>query len=301
MTGPISRHPGRVGSRDVSTSVRALLGEAERRLAEAGVASPRADAEQLLAHVLGVRRGQLGLAAPPPGDDLDRFRRLVVRRAGREPLQHLTGRAGFRHVELEVGPGVFVPRPETELLAGWAVDALLAVVRTGTTEPVAVDLGTGSGAIAAALADEVPPARVHAVELSAAAHAYAECNLAGSRVDLRLGDLADAFADLDGRVDVVVANPPYIPLGAYEGVDVEARTYDPAMALWSGEDGLDAIRDVERAGSRLLAPGGVVGCEHADVQGDSAPAVFSRSQRWDRVRDHADLAGRPRYVTARRR
>ena len=166
-------------------------------------------------------------------------------------------------------------------------------------EPVVVDLCTGAGAIAAALAAEAPAARVHAVELSPAAHAYAEVNLAGTGVDLRLGDAADAFADLDGSVDVVVANPPYIPLEAFEDVDVEARTHDPALALWSGVDGLDMVRVVERAGARLLRPRGVLGCEHADVQGESAPAIFSAAQRWVDVCDHQDLARRPRFTTAR--
>jgi len=282
-------------------SIRVLLREATRRLAAAGVPSPRADAELLLAAVLDLPRGSLVHADPPRADELDCFERLLARRAAREPLQHLTGRVTFRYVELEVGPGVFVPRPETELLAGWAVKAVRVAAADGIGEPVAVDLCTGSGAIAAALAAEAPSARVHAVELAEPAHAWAERNLAGSGVDLRLGDIADAFGDLDGHVDVVVANPPYIPLDAYEGVEVEARTYDPGQALWSGADGLDAIREVERVGARLLRPGGVLGCEHADVQGVSAPAVFSRAGRWDRVRDHADLAGRPRYVTARRR
>ena len=155
----------------------------------------------------------------PPG----RFEALVSRRAHREPLQHLTGRAWFRHVELVVGPGVFVPRPETELLAGWAIEQAGAV-----SEPVVVDLGTGSGAIAKSVADEVPAARVHAVEVDELAHRYATLNLAGTGVDLRLGDLAAAFEELAGTVDVVVSNPPYIPLDAWESVALEARDHDPA-------------------------------------------------------------------------
>ena len=135
------------------------------------------------------------------------------RRATREPLQHLTGIAGFRHVELQVGPGVFVPRPETELLAGWAVEQCSVLV-----DPVVVDLCTGSGAIAKAVADEVPTARVHAVELDEGAHAWAVRNLTGTGVDLRLGDLATAFGDLAGTVDVLTCNPPYIPLDAWESV-----------------------------------------------------------------------------------
>ncbi len=162
-----------------------------------------------------------------------------------------------------------------------------------------VDLCTGSGAIALAIADEVPGARVHAIELDPPAFQWAERNLAGSGVDLRLGDMAGAFPHLDGTVDVVVCNPPYIPLEAFEGVAPEARDHDPALALWSGEDGLDAIRVLEATAARLLRPGGWVGAEHADVQGESARQVFLDAGRWTEVRDHEDLAGRSRYVVAR--
>jgi release factor glutamine methyltransferase len=165
---------------------------------------------------------------------------------------------------------------------------------------VLVDLCTGSGAIAKAVADEAPWAAVHAVELSEEALAYAGRNLAGTGVDLRAGDVADAFPDLEGTVDVVLANPPYIPVGEYESVAPEAREHDPPIALWSGEDGLDTVRLVEHTAARLLRAGGVVGCEHADSQGERVPAVFAGSGRWLDVRDHADLAGRPRFTTARR-
>ena len=141
---------------------------------------------------------------------------------------------------------------------------------------------------------------MYAVELSETACEYARRNLSGSGVELRCGDIATAFADLDGAVDVVVANPPYIPLDAYASVAVEARDYDPPLALWSGQDGLDTIREVEAAAARLLRPGGWVGCEHADVQGQSAPQVFAVSGRWQQVRDRTDLARRPRFVTASR-
>ena len=270
--------------------------EAAARLREGGVASPERDADLLLAHVLGVGLGRLPLV-----DDLDPGQReaydvLVARRAAREPLQHLTGSAAFRHVELAVGPGVFVPRPETELLAGWAIDAALALGRPA----VVVDLCTGSGAIARAIADEVAGADVHAVELDEGALAWAERNLAGTGVDLRHGDLATALDDLAGTVDVVVCNPPYIPLEAWESVAAEARDHDPHLALFSGQDGLDAIRTVEKVAARLLKVGGWVGVEHADVQGESAPQVFAATGRWADVRDHRDLAGRPRYLTARR-
>jgi release factor glutamine methyltransferase len=273
---------------------RDLVADAVRRLADAGVASPESDAELLLAHVLGTERGRLVLLDEVSDDDAAAYDVLVARRAAREPLQHLTGRAYFRNVELIVGPGVFVPRPETELLAGWAVEQAALV-----DEAVVVDLGTGSGAIAKSVANEVTGVRVHAVEKDDHAYHYATLNLRGTGVDLRLGDLADAFDDLAGTVDVVVSNPPYIPLEAWESVAVEARDHDPALALWSGDDGLDAIRVVEERAALLLRPGGVVGVEHADVQGESAPAVFAATGRWVDVRDHRDLAGRPRFVTAR--
>lgn len=282
----------------MSRSRRDVLAEATARLREAGVASPEHDAAELLAHVLGTTRGRLVLVDAVDQPALEEYAVLVTRRAGREPLQHLTGSAWFRHVELAVGPGVFVPRPETELLAGWAVERATEVVDGGST-PVVVDLCTGSGAIAKAVADEVPQAVVHAVELDEAAHRWAVRNLAGTGVDLRQGDLATAFDDLSGEVDVVTCNPPYIPLDAWESVAPEARDHDPHLALFSGDDGLDAMRVLERRAALLLRPGGVVGAEHADVQGESAPAVFAATGRWTEVRDHPDLAGRARFVTAR--
>jgi release factor glutamine methyltransferase len=282
----------------MSTSPRAALRTATATLAAAGVPSPDFDAAELLAHVLGTTRAALALVDELPAGRHEEYDDLVARRARREPLQHLTGSAAFRHGELAVGPGVFTPRPETELLAGWGVDRAREVLADGRT-PVVVDLCTGSGAVALALATEVPDADVHAVELSEDALVWAARNLTGSGVDLRQGDMAEAFGDLDGTVDVVLCNPPYIPLDAYESVALEARDHDPHLALFSGEDGLEAMRVLERVAARLLRPGGVVGAEHADVQGASAPAVFSSVGRWADVRDHRDLAGRSRYLTAR--
>ena len=276
------------------TEPRRLAAEAAAALADAGVASPEYDATTLLAHVLGTSRGTVLSVPDVPADRVEAFRDLVRRRARREPLQHLTGTTGFRYVDLAVGPGVFVPRPETELLAGWAVEQARAL-----DAPVVVDVGTGSGAIALSVAHEVPAAIVHAVEVDPGAYAWAERNLAGTGVLLTLADMADALPELDGTVDVVVCNPPYIPLDAWESVAREARDHDPAAALWSGDDGLDAVRVLEATAARLLRPGGVVGAEHADVQGESAQQVFAATGRWSEVRDHRDLAGRPRYVTAR--
>jgi release factor glutamine methyltransferase len=278
---------------------RQALARSTERLREAGVASPEHDAAALLAHVLGTSRSGLALVDEVPDTQLGRYDELITRRAAREPLQHLTGSTGFRRVEVGVGPGVFVPRPETELLAGWAIEEARTVA-----SPVVVDLCTGSGAIAKAVADEVPAARVYAVEVDEQAHRWAARNLSGTTVELRLGDMATELDELVGTVDVVVCNPPYIPLDAWESVAPEARDHDPERALFSGADGLDAIRVLEERAARLLRPGGVVGTEHADVQGGEAPGggapgVFLGAGRWTGVRDHHDLTGRPRFTTAR--
>lgn len=268
-----------------------LLADATQQLEAAGVPSARHDAESLLSHVTGVPRLSLVSMVKPDSIQRDAFLELIKKRASRIPLQHLTGSAAFRYVDLEVGPGVFVPRPETELLAGWAIDHAKTL-----TDPVVVELCAGSGAISLSIVHEVPRAAVHAVELDEDAYAWAQLNLDGTGVDLRLGDMRDAFTDLDGTLDIVVANPPYIPLDAWESVAPEVRDHDPSLALWSGDDGLDAMRVLEQTAWRLLKPGGVVGAEHADAQGESAPDVFM--SRWSQVRDNLDLARRPRFVTA---
>jgi release factor glutamine methyltransferase len=280
-----------------------LVRWATAELAAAGVPSPDHDAWALLEHATGRRRAALMALQPQDGaglDGTDDFERYVERRAAREPLQHITGVAWFRHLTLEVGPGVFVPRPETELVAEAAIEAARrsAAAERGRA-PVVVDLGTGSGAIALAVESEVPGSVVHAVEAEAAAFAWAQRNCAGTRVDLRRGDMAAAFVDLDGSVDVVVSNPPYIPVGAHIR-DAEVAAHDPAPALWSGADGLDAIRVVEQVAARLLRPGGAVVVEHADLQGAAAPGIFQGAGRWRDVEDHRDLAGRDRYLTATR-
>ena len=286
---------------------------AAARLAEAGVESPRAEAELIAAHVHGVRRTELH-AVPDAAFDA-RFWEGVGRRAAREPLQHITGRAYFRYLELEVGPGVFVPRPETEVMTGWAIDRLREM---DVAEPVVVDLGTGSGAIALSIAQEVPRARVHAVEADPIARGWTERNVERCAVaapytrgrvslygaDFTAGLTADFTAapgtgelrELDGKVDLVISNPPYIPLGA--SVPPEVGEYDPPAALWSGEDGLDAIRGVERAARRLLRPGGLVAVEHGAPQGAAVYWVFCEEAGWRDTRNHKDLARRDRFVTA---
>jgi release factor glutamine methyltransferase len=273
---------------------------AASRLADAGVESPRTDAELIAAHVHGVSRGALHTVPDAAFDP--RYWDDVARRASREPLQHITGLAYFRYLELEVGPGVFVPRQETEVMTGWAIEALREM---DVAEPVVADLGTGSGAIALAIAQEVPGARVHAVEADPLARQWAERNIArcaqaaphtAGRVTLHDGDFAGALAAADGSVDLVISNPPYIPVGAW--VPPEVGEYDPATALWSGQDGLDAIRVIERVAGRLLRSGGQVAVEHGAPQGAAVYWVFAEEQGWRRTRNHADLAGRDRFVTA---
>lgn len=291
------------------TAIRELLAAATRELTAAGVPSPRFDAEELATSLLGVRRGEL-IAQP----DLDRdmaaaYRELVRRRANREPLQHVTGVAHFRHITVLVGPGVFIPRPETEVVAGAAIEAAQKVVANSSV-PVVVDLYAGSGAIAIAVADEVPQAVVHAVEGDEAAARWLTRNVAShsdqlaARLYAHREDVATCAAgvlrDIAGTVDIVVANPPYIPDGSHIR-DPEVAEHDPAPALWSGPDGLDAMRILERTAARVLRPGGVVIAEHADLQGESAPAVFTGTGRWTDVADHPDLTERPRYLTATRK
>ncbi len=274
---------------------------ATSRLAEAGVESPRADAELIAAHVHGVSRGALHTVPDAAFDP--RYWDEIARRAAREPLQHITGLAYFRYLELEVGPGVFVPRPETEVMTGWAIDTLGAM---DVTEPVVADLGTGSGAIALAIAQEVPRSRVHAVEADPLARQWAERNIArcaaaaphtAGRVTLHGGDFAVALSDLDGTVDLVISNPPYIPVGSW--VAPEVGEYDPATALWGGTDGLDAIRVIERVARRLLRDNGVVAVEHGSPQGAEVWGVFAEELGWRDTQCHRDLSGRDRFVSAR--
>lgn len=266
-------------------------------LDQAGVPSPRADAELLAGHLLGVDRGGVALAALRGDAAPDGLDALVVRRAARVPLQHLTGSAPFRSLVLAVGPGVFVPRPETETTAGIAIEAALAVAAAQGRAPVVVDLCTGSGAIAAAVADEVPGAVVHAVELERDAWGWARRNVSGTGVVLHLADAADALGELDGTVDVVVSNPPYVPAGAVPR-EVEVAEHDPPAALWGGgADGLDVPRAVVASAARLLRPGGVVVVEHAEVQQDTLLHLLG-GPGWSQAAGHVDLAGRPRCVRA---
>lgn len=270
-------------------------------LADAGVPSPAVDAQLLAAHLLGVGRGELaamlfGSAAAPAGYDA-----LVARRAAREPLQHITGVAYFRHLELSVGKGVFVPRPETESVVQLALDVLTRMSQEREGGLSAVDLGTGSGAIAASLATEAAGVRVHAVELSDDAFPWAQRNLAGTGATLVHGDMRDALHELDGTVDVVVSNPPYIPADAIPR-DLEVRLHDPHMALYGGgADGMEMPTAAAATAARLLRPGGYFVMEHAEVQAAQMAALLEGSGAWENVRSHVDLTGRDRATSGWRR
>lgn len=284
------------------TTLDALRREAIDALAAAGVPGPEVDADLLIGHVLGLSRGAVQaravVRAEVSADDEAAVRAAIARRATREPVQHITGLAPFRSLELAVGPGVFVPRPETEFVVQFAIDALALVP---SAEPLAVDLGSGSGAIALAMATEVPHARVVAVERSADALPWTARNierLGAGRVRLVEGDLADALPELDGRVDVVASNPPYIPLAAVPR-DPEVRLYDPPAALYSGEDGLDAVRALSRTARRLLREGGTLVIEHGELQAAAIAAIL-RADGFTAIACHRDLLGRDRATTARR-
>jgi release factor glutamine methyltransferase len=266
-----------------------------------GIATPEVDALLLAAHVLGVGRGELAARLVSGGDfsrhQREQFWNLVGRRSAREPLQHITGEAGFRQMVLAVGPGAFVPRPETELLVQMVVDAVMA---SGQPSPRVIDLGTGSGAIALAVATEAPHARVMAIEKSADALLWAQRNNEkhGNPVTLLEGDFADALSlvgDLAGTFDVVVSNPPYIPDEAVPRDD-EVRLFDPALALYSGADGLDAVRVVALVARELVAPGGLLAIEHGELQGLAVRQILLDAG-WRPVSTHPDLTTRDRYTT----
>ncbi|MEV0133491.1 peptide chain release factor N(5)-glutamine methyltransferase [Dactylosporangium sp. NPDC050688] len=272
----------------------AVITAAARVLHGAGVASPRVDAELLAAHVLGVPRSRLLTAPPPDPRQRAELDALVTRRAARIPLQHLTGTAPFHGHEIAVGPGVFVPRFETELLVEWAA----VVVHQRRTR--IVDLCGGSGAIAIALWRE--GSEVYCVERDPAALRWLRRNVERLAPDVRVveGDVTDpaTLRELDGTVDLVVSNPPYVPEGA--PVDVEVAAHDPHDAVFAGADGLALMPGLVGRAAALLRPGGWLGIEHDDSQGESLPALIRGTSRFTGVTDHRDLAGRPRFVTARR-
>ncbi|MFJ5860455.1 peptide chain release factor N(5)-glutamine methyltransferase [Pseudarthrobacter sp. NPDC092439] len=269
--------------------------EATAILRDAGVPSPRVDAELLADHLLNVGLGRLrslmlGDAPAPEG-----YAELVAERAGRVPLQHITGVAHFRYLELAVGPGVFIPRPETESVVQLVIDHL-----QGAAAPRVVDLGTGSGAIAGSVASEVPGAEVHAVEFSPLAHAWAARNLAPLGVHLVLGDLRDALQELNGTVDVVVSNPPYIPAEAVPN-EPEVALHDPPEALYGGgADGMELPTAAAESAARLLRPGGYFVMEHAEVQAGWIAAMMEHAGAWQGITTHLDLNGKERATSALR-
>jgi release factor glutamine methyltransferase len=281
-------------------TIQAAVAFARAAFDDEGIASPDADAVELAAFALGtdaadVRR-RMVLRDPADAGFLDTYDGLVEERLARIPLQHLTGRAHFRRLTLAVGPGVFVPRPETEVTTGLAIAAASAA----GPHPLVLDLCTGSGAIALAVKDELPAARVLGVELSDLAHGWAVANRdrLGLDVELRCGDATTAFDDLEGEADVVVSNPPYIPVGAVP-VDPEVRDHDPAVALYGGSlDGLAVPLAVAARAAVLLRAGGVLVMEHADSQGVTLPRALRATGEWVDVVDHTDLANRPRTTVA---
>jgi release factor glutamine methyltransferase len=279
-------------------SLSAAVRKATERLAEAGVPSPRVDAELLADHLLGVGLGRLrammlGDAPAPAGYD-----ELVAERATRVPLQHITGVAHFRYLQLAVGPGVFIPRPETESVVQLVIDRLHALERGGLVRPRVVDLGTGSGAIAGSIAHEVPEAEVFAVEFSEFAHAWAAKNLRPLGVTLLLGDLRNALPELNGTFDVVVSNPPYIPAEAIPN-EPEVALHDPPEALYGGgADGMELPTAVAASAARLLVPGGYFVMEHAEVQAGWIATMLKRSGLWSDVTTHFDLNGKERATSA---
>lgn len=270
---------------------------AERALAAAGVASPRVDAELLAASLLGVERTKVMMVPLVDPEVAEALRELVRRRAARVPLQHLTGTATLGTVALRVGPGVFIPRPETELLLAWGLASL-----EGVRNPLVVDLCTGSGALALAVANTRPDATVHAVDNDPVALSWAQRNAdeqGDTHLHLHAADVADPLlTELDGQVDLVLCNPPYVPDDT--PVPTEVREHDPPNAVFGGRDGLDVIRHAVTCAARLLRPGGRMAIEHDDTHGGSVPALMSARRVLVDVEDHTDLAGRARFATARR-
>jgi len=298
-------------------TVQTALTGAVSQLTLAGVPDPRVDAELLIGHVLGFNRGQVQSKAITDATITEHddalIAELVSRRAAREPLQHITGRAPFRQLNLAVGPGVFVPRPETEQVVQFAIDALRAAavavaepdegepVEGRPSGPIGVDLGTGSGAIALAMATEVPHARVYGVEVSPLAFVWTKQNFRESGATNATPvfiDLAVALPELNGTVSVVISNPPYIPRAAIPR-DPEVRLFDPEIALYGGDDGLDVVHQVSATGLRLLHSGGTLVMEHGELQAAEIAALL-RADGWLAVASHPDLLGRDRATTALR-
>ena len=276
------------------THLRRAIDSAAAQLAEAGIDSSRYDAEELAAHLVGTERGRLTLLEPPGDEFFGRYRDIVAARSRRVPLQHLTGTAAFGPVVLHVGPGVFIPRPETEAMLAWATAQQLA------PRSVIVDLCTGSGALAVALAQHRPAARVIGVDDSEAALEFARRNAEGTAVELVHADVTepDLLPELDRRVDLVVANPPYVPDDI--ALEPEVAQHDPPHAVFGGVDGMAVIAAVVRLAGRWLRPGGLFAVEHDDTTSSQTVELVKSTGLFEHIEARQDLAGRPRFVTARK-
>jgi len=276
------------------THLRRAIDSAAAQLAEAGIDSARYDAEELAAHLVGTERGRLTLLEPPGDEFFGRYRDIVAARSRRVPLQHLTGTAAFGPVVLHVGPGVFIPRPETEAILAWATAQQLA------PRSVIVDLCTGSGALAVALAQHRPAARVIGVDDSEAALEFARRNAEGTAVELVHADVTepDLLPELDRRVDLVVANPPYVPDDI--ALEPEVAQHDPPHAVFGGVDGMAVIAAVVRLAGRWLRPGGLFAVEHDDTTSSQTVELVKSTGLFEHIEARQDLAGRPRFVTARK-
>jgi len=276
------------------THLRRAIDSAAAQLAEAGIDSARYDAEELAAHLVGTERGRLTLLEPPGDEFFGRYRDIVAARSRRVPLQHLTGTAAFGPVVLHVGPGVFIPRPETEAILAWATAQQLA------PRSVIVDLCTGSGALAVALAQHRPAARVIGVDDSEAALEFARRNAEGTAVELVHADVTepDLLPELDRRVDLVVANPPYVPDDI--ALEPEVAQHDPPHAVFGGVDGMAVIAAVVRLAERWLRPGGLFAVEHDDTTSSQTVELVKSTGLFEHIEARQDLAGRPRFVTARK-
>ena len=273
-------------------SLRSAIGAATATLEAGGVPSPGVDAEELAAHLLGVSRTRLGLTPLVESSWIEDYQSLVARRAERIPLQHIVGSVQFGRATIAVGPGVFIPRPETESLLEWALAQPLS------QHPLIVDLCTGSAALAIALWRHRPGARVVAVDDSDAALAYARRNVRDTPVELLRADVTSAglLSEFDGAVDLVVANPPYIPAGAQ--LEPEVAQYDPPHALFGGDDGMAVVDHIVGLAARLLRPGGYCAVEHDDTTSGRTVEAFTRTGRFVEATGRHDLTGRPRFVTA---
>lgn len=287
--------------------VAGVVRSAVRTLGAAGVDSARVEAQLICAHVLGIDRTRLMLADDLDAATVSEVERIVAARArDRTPLQYLLGRAVSGRLELAVGPGVFIPRPETELLIESALAALPAPAPGHGPRPVVVDLCAGSGTLALEIAHARPDARVHAVELHEAAlewlrHNAAERAAAGDTpIEIHHADATDAgaLAHLRGRAEAVVSNPPYIPVT--DGLPADVVAHEPATALFGGRDGLVVVTPLLDLAAALLGPGGHLAVEHDDTTGAAVAAIVSAQGSFGSVEQHTDLAGRPRFVTATR-